>query len=122
MGIMCRGLMMVEQMAIDKGRSQFGWLLAAMPGPNTQLISMNRQRTGLVPYAKLASASWVAGNIAYLKDVDYLDSRLRNPRAGDQPSKEDPPDDAKTSKKAWKARKGKRGKETKEEASDSASK
>lgn len=54
-GLMVRGLM--EQMAIDKGRSQFAWLLAAMPDPNTQLISMNKQRTGLVPYAKLGSCS-----------------------------------------------------------------
>ena len=69
------GLVMVEQIALDQGRCQFGWLLAAMPDPNLQTITMNRRRVGLTPYAKLASAPWVAGNIAYLKDLDYLEGR-----------------------------------------------
>lgn len=120
MGLMSRGIMMVEQMALDKGRSQFAWLLAAMPDPNTQLISMNQKRTGLVPYAKLAAPSWVAGNIAYLRDVDYLESRLKNPRAGDaaQPSKEDgTAAEEQKPKKPWRPKKGRQQKEDQAEGS-----
>lgn len=30
-----------------------------------------------MPYSKLAAAPWIAGNIAFLKDLDYLESRLK---------------------------------------------
>ena len=114
------GLMMVEQIALDQGRCQFGWLLAAMPDPNLQTITMNRRRIGLTPYAKLASAPWVAGNIAYLKDLDYLEGRLKNTKSADKPSKDDPADEdvPKGPRKPWKPKKG-RGK-AKDETSDSA--
>ena len=120
MGLFARGLMMVEQIALDQGRCQFGWLLAAMPDPNLQTITMNRRRIGLTPYAKLASAPWVAGNIAYLKDLDYLEGRLKNTKSADKPSKDDPADEdvPKGPRKPWKPQKG-RGK-AKDETSDSA--
>ena len=120
MGLFARGLMMVEQIALDQGRCQFGWLLAAMPDPNLQTITMNRRRIGLTPYAKLASAPWVAGNIAYLKDLDYLEGRLKNTKSADKPSKDDPADEdaPEGPRKPWKPKKG-RGK-AKDETSDSA--
>ena len=77
MGLLARGLMMAEQIALDSGRCQFAWLLSAMPEPNLQAISQNKRRIGLKPYSKLAAAPWVAGNIAYLKDLDYLENRLK---------------------------------------------
>lgn len=120
MGILARGLMMVEQMAIDQGRCQMGWLLTAYPDPNIQAISLNKRRVGLTPYAKLAAASWVAGNIAYLRDLDYLETRLKNPRAADKPEKDSPTDDAAPTRKPWKPKKPK-GKGTgKDDASESS--
>ena len=111
MGLMARGLMMTEQMSIDSGRCQFGWLLAAMPDPNLQAISMNKRRIGLTPYAKLAAAPWIAGNIAYLRDLDYLESRLKNPK-GEKAEKEASTEDTSGPKKPWKtkeARESERG-------------
>ena len=78
MGLFGRGIMMIEQMSLDHGRCQFAWLLSGMVEPNMMQISMNRQRLSLKPYSKLAAAPWVAGNVAYLKDLDYLESRLRS--------------------------------------------
>ena len=120
MGLFARGLMVVEQIALDQGRCQFGWLLAAMPDPNLQTITMNRRRVGLTPYAKLASVPWVTGNIAYLKDLDYLEGRLKNTKSADKPSKDDPADEdaPKGPRKPWNPKKG-RGK-AKDETSDSA--
>ena len=103
MGLMARGLMMVEQIAIDQGRVQFAWLLAAMPDPNLQTIALNKKRIGLRPYAKLACAPWVAGNIAFLKDLDYLENRLKGAKPVEDKDKEDVEDP----KKKWrKNRKG----------------
>ena len=91
MGLMARGLMMVEQIAIDQGRVQFAWLLAAMPDPNLQTIAMNKKRIGIRPYAKLACAPWIAGNIAFLKDLDYLENRLKGSKpVEDKEDAEDP--------------------------------
>eukprot|EP00435_Cladocopium_sp_Y103_P051909 s2702_g16.t1 len=120
MGLMARGLMMVEQLSIDQGRCQFGWLLSAMPDPNLQSISQNRRRIGLTPYAKLAAAPWVAGNIAYLKDLDYLEGRLKNPKLSDKPSKEDPADEEapKGTRRPWKPKKAQA--KAKAESSESA--
>ena len=105
MSLMARGLMMIEQMALDQGRCNFAWLLAAMPDPNLAMIQANRKRVGLKPYAKLASAPWVAGNVAYLKDLDYLENRLRGmkPPAKD----EEETDESKAAKKPWMKKKKK---------------
>lgn len=54
------------------------WLLSAMPDPDLQQMSQNRKRVSLKPYSKLAAAPWVAGNIAFLKDFDYLECRLKS--------------------------------------------
>lgn len=108
MGLLARGLMMVQQLALDQGRCQFGWLLTGMPDPNLQAISMNRKRIDLTPvYAKVAAAPWVAGSIAYLKDLDYLEGRLKNPKVSDKPSKEDPTDEdaPKGPRRSWKPKK-----------------
>ena len=92
LGLMGRGLMMIEQICLDGGRCQFGWLLSAMTEPNFGQITMNKKRLGLKPYSKLAVASWIAGNVAYLKDLDFLENRLKGQRPGDRlDDKEDPP-------------------------------
>ena len=117
MGLFARGLMMIEQIAIDKGRCQFGWLLAGMVDPDLAQISVHKQRSGIKPYAKLAAAPWIAGNIAYLKDLDYLETRLKT--AGDTTIKagEDPKEDA--DPKIW--RKKKKGKAKEDSADTTAS-
>lgn len=42
-GLFARGLMMVEQIAIDKGRCQFGWLLAGMVDPDLAQIGIAKE-------------------------------------------------------------------------------
>ena len=87
-GLLSRGLMMVEQMAPDARRAQFAWLLTGMVEPNLALLSTNKKRLGLKPYSKLAAAPWIAGNIAYLRDLDFLEDRLKG--AGSSDKAEDP--------------------------------
>ena len=106
MSLMARGLMMIEQMALDQGRCNFAWLLAAMPDPNLAIIQTNRKRVGLKPYAKLASAPWVAGNVAYLKDLDYLENRLKGNKPS--PKDEEETDESNVLKKPWLKKKKKK--------------
>lgn len=103
LGLMGRGIMMIEQFCLDGGRCQFGWLLSGMTEPNFGQISMNRKRSGLKPYSKLAAAPWVAANVAFLKDLDFLEGRLRNQKSTDR--SEDKEEPAKT----WQPRRKKKG-------------
>ena len=59
-----------------------------MVEPNLALLSTNKKRLGLKPYSKLAAAPWIAGNIAYLRDLDFLEDRLKG--AGSSDKAEDP--------------------------------
>ena len=65
---------------------------------------MNKKRLSIKPYARLAAAPWVAGNIAYLRDLDFLETRLKSktPDRPSEPSKEaeEPP-----ARKPWKPKK-----------------
>lgn len=78
LGFASRGLMMVEQAAMDGGKTQLSWLLTALPEPNWALVNQNRKRQGIQPFAKLCQPSWIAANVAFLKDLDFLENRLRS--------------------------------------------
>ena len=91
LGFASRGLMMVEQAAMDGGKTQMGWLLTALPEPNWALVNQNRKRQGIQPFARLCQPSWIAANVAFLKDLDFLDNRMRS--SGNKLEKESTPSD-----------------------------
>ena len=67
----------LEQVAVDGGRHQLGWLLTGMPNPPFQLVQAHSQRAQEDPVGFLGDPRWVAANLAYFKDVDYLESRTK---------------------------------------------
>ena len=67
----------LEQVAVDGGRHQLGWLLTGLPNPPFQLVQAHSQRAQEDPVGFLGDPRWVAANLAYLKDVDYLESRTK---------------------------------------------
>eukprot|EP00438_Fugacium_kawagutii_P010065 Skav222714 [mRNA] locus=scaffold1661:316303:318021:- [translate_table: standard] len=69
-------LMFVEQVALDQGKLQLGWLLTGLAEPNHQVHFGHAKRPGLKPFSRLASPLWVSANLAYLRDLDYLESRM----------------------------------------------
>lgn len=76
MGVVSRMLFFVEQSAIDGGRMQMGYLLGGFPEPAMHLLSQ-RRRSSLSPFAKLCNPAWLSANIAYLKDLDYIEARTQ---------------------------------------------
>jgi len=88
---MARGLLMLDQFGVDQGRTTMGWLFAALPDPLWS--QLQRKRSGLKPYARLAAGPWVAANCAFLRDLDYLDSRLKTAAAPTGQPTTDPPAD-----------------------------
>lgn len=85
-GFMALILMFVEQTAIDNGRSSLSWLLTGLSEPNFAICQRNRVKSGLRPFARLAHPSWVAANIGYLRDLDFLENRIK--QAGPAAAKE----------------------------------
>ena len=78
MGHVSRGLLFVEQCAMDAGKTQFAWLLTGLPEPNWSITTVNRRRQGLQPFSRLAQPAWVATNVAFLRDLDFIETKLRS--------------------------------------------
>ena len=74
-GFAARLLIFVEQASLDSGRLQLAWLLGGYAEPPPQLWN-NSRRSSLKPFSSLAHPSWVAGNIAFLRDLDYFENRM----------------------------------------------
>ena len=75
LGVLSKMLCFLEQMSIDNGRTQLAYLLTGYQEPSMHLMMTAKKRPGLQPFARLAPPSWVSANLAYLKDLDYLESR-----------------------------------------------
>lgn len=82
LGYISRGLVFVEQAALDAGRTQMAWLLVGLPEPNWAVTTQNRRRQALQPFARLAAPQWVAANVAFLRDLDFMESRLKGTKVG----------------------------------------
>ena len=116
MGFVSRGLLFIEQAAVDSGRTQMGWLLSGYPDPNWSLTAQNKKRSSLQPFARLAQPSWIAANVAFVKDLDFLEGRLKGSNTKTQ--KEDEADSDPAAKRKWNKKKG--GKPDKASAADTA--
>ena len=99
-GFGVKGMMFVEQASLDGGRTGLAWLLVGLPEPNYSVVARNRVRSSLQPWTKLASPSWIAANISYLRDIDVLESRISTTgKAKDRPQSPEEPLKPKPKKK-----------------------
>ena len=76
MGFISKLLMFLEQTCLDRGKTQLAWLLTGCMDPAFNLHHSMNQHGALKPFSTLAKPSWVSANIAYLKDLDYLEGRM----------------------------------------------
>lgn len=79
-------LMFVEQTAMDQGKTSLSWLMTGLPEPNFSVVQQNTHRATLRPFAPLAAPSWVAANVSYLKDLDFLEGKIRSQDKNDKPN------------------------------------
>ena len=77
-GFGAKGLIFVEQTALDEGKTSLSWLLTGLPEPNFSQVQMPRARSSLKPFSRLCNPSWVAANVGYLRDLDFLESKIRH--------------------------------------------
>ena len=90
-----RGLMFCEQVALDGGRCQLGWMLTGLQPPDFHLLSQHRRRAHVQPFATLAKPTWAAACISYLKEMSYLEGRvtgLQTPAASSNAAREEEAD------------------------------
>lgn len=76
MGAVSKMLVFVEQTCLDSGRTQLSWLLTGLQDPPFQILMSNRKRVGLQPFSRLAAPIWLSANLAYVKDLDTLESKV----------------------------------------------
>ena len=75
-----RGVMAIEQMVLDNGRLQIGWLMTGCPEPVFPPNAQLKRQGSMRPFAKLAKPAWAAACLAYVKELDYLEARLKAAR------------------------------------------
>ncbi len=76
LGLLARMMFFIEQTAIDGGKTQLSWLLSGWTEPNTHILLPSKKRPGLQPFSRLCSPAWVSGNLAFLRDLDFIEGRL----------------------------------------------
>ncbi|CAE7232736.1 unnamed protein product, partial [Symbiodinium sp. KB8] len=79
-----RLLLFVEQSALDFGKVQLGYLLTGFADP-PPLGFASRKAPGLKSFSRLIPPQWLAANLAYLKDLDYAETRIAQLTRGSQP-------------------------------------
>ena len=80
-----RLVLFVDQAGTENGRTQLAWLLAGLPEPSWS--TMMRRKSGLKPFAKSCPSLWASANLAYLREMDWLSSKMASSSSGD-PSKD----------------------------------
>lgn len=88
MGVAGKVLMFLEQASLDQGRLQLAWLLTGRQDPPFNILQSNKKKTGLFPFSKLAAAPWIAANLAFVKDIDMLESKTLAMRKDTKPNAE----------------------------------
>lgn len=109
-GYIARILFFVEQCALDAGKLELGWLMSGFAEPNTHLHFPVKRTPGLKPFTRLASPLWVSANLAFLRDLDYMEGRIQTlgrSKGKQHPSQEG--DDVNPGKPKPKPKKGKKG-------------
>lgn len=76
LGTMGRMMIFIEQAAIDSGRTQLAWLLTGLQDPPYHILVNHKRRPGMEPFSRLCSPSWISANLAYVKDLDYIEGRM----------------------------------------------
>lgn len=93
LGTVARMLFFVEQAAIDSGKTQLAWLLTGYSEPSLHMMVSSKKRPGLEPFARLCPPAWISANLSYLKDLDFMKTRLQSLEKGTKNPKTNAADD-----------------------------
>eukprot|EP00439_Symbiodinium_sp_Y106_P061878 s2320_g9.t1 len=78
-----RLILFVDQAGTENGRTQLAWLLSGLPEPSWS--TMMRRKSGIKPFAKSCPSLWASANLAYLREMDWLSSKISSSGGGDPP-------------------------------------
>ncbi|CAE7233553.1 unnamed protein product [Symbiodinium sp. CCMP2456] len=70
-------MVMVDQLVLDAGSPELGWILTLQPDPPNPLFSApsNMPGSSLRPCSHLADPKWVATSLAFVKEMETLQNR-----------------------------------------------
>lgn len=98
LGALSKMMYFIEQTALDSGRTEVSWLLTGLQEPPFQILVSSRRRSNMQQFCRLCSPSWVAANLAFIKDCDYMESRTSAANKQKAPAA-DPEEDGKKPRK-----------------------
>ena len=78
-------MLFLDQTCSEGGRTQLSWLLMALPEPNYSVLV--RKPSGVRPFSRVCPSLWMSANIAFLREIDWLGTRMSTA----QPSNAPPP-------------------------------
>ena len=81
-------LLFADQAGTEQGRTQLAWLLTGLPEPSWAL--MPRRKQGVRPFSRLCPSLWLSANIAFLKEMDWLQTRMSSSAPSSDPPARDP--------------------------------
>ena len=84
LGFLSRFMLFIEQCALDNGKIDLAWLMTGFAEPSHHLNFPLKKTPGLKPFSRLASPLWISANLAYLKDLDFLEARMTTVGKGRQ--------------------------------------
>ena len=59
------------------GALRRGGLLTGQAEPNYQICQRNKARAGLRLFARLAAPAWISANVSYMRDLDFIEQKLK---------------------------------------------
>ena len=77
-------MLFIDQICSEGGKTQICWLLMALPEPNFSVLV--KRASGIRPFSRLWPSLWMSANIAFLREVDWLGSRVGAAPPSSQPS------------------------------------
>eukprot|EP00438_Fugacium_kawagutii_P033184 Skav219798 [mRNA] locus=scaffold147:115277:117782:- [translate_table: standard] len=105
----------------DKGRTQTAWLLTGWQEPPYHILLSSKKKGSLQQFCKLCKPAWLTANLAYLRDLDFVEARMAAVGKPRQPALDDPENPSKPPPKK-KTPKGKgKGKNPQAAASEQSS-
>lgn len=79
------GCVYAEQVATEGGsRYQLAWLLTGLEEPPFAMTQLHKPRPGALPHGRLVEPQWVAAQLAYLRDLDLMQERMRRQGAAEE--------------------------------------
>ena len=95
-------MLFLDQTCSEGGKTQLSWLLMALPEPNYSVLV--RKPSGVRPFSRICPSLWMSANVAFLREMDWLGTRMSTAQPSNAPADQTEGDPGANPKKPRKLR------------------